>query len=145
MGMTCGTCRRFSALRDGGLVGTCSAGPCKRGGSAPCVTASMDAEGCPDYSQIDRRLVAAMERSKDMAGSLDRLSDALFEQLDRLGGLDLADTERVDAELERASAVCKVASAITANNATAMAAVRMQADLGIGKAEMPRLLGQSDA
>lgn len=149
MGATCGTCAKFELMREGGLVGWCAAGPCKRGGVRPTVSASMGAEGCPDYEAEDRRaalrrgsLRSAEKEGERMADNLERLSDALFAELDRLGQVDLKDADAVDAELGRARAVCAVAGQITANHNTAISVLRMQADAGTGKGSgAARLLG----
>lgn len=80
-------------------------------------------------------------------GTIDKLSDGLFAELDRLAELDMGDAERVDAEIRRARTICNVAAQITANNATALNAVRLQASLadkGMGQAEttaIPKMLG----
>ncbi|MBQ9005228.1 MAG: hypothetical protein IJ092_02520 [Atopobiaceae bacterium] len=77
-----------------------------------------------------------------MADNLERLSDALFAELDRLGQVDLKDSDAVEAELGRARAVCAVAGQITANHNTAISVLRMQADAGTGKGSgAARLLG----
>lgn len=149
MEATCGTCTKFNRCREGGLVGWCTAGPCKKGGVRPMVSASMRAEGCPDYKMADQRLALrrglvrfAEKKGDGMADNLERLSDALFEELERLGAVDLKDTEKVEAELNRARAVCSVASQITANHNTAISVLRMQVDAGTGKGSgAARLLG----
>ena len=149
MGATCGTCVNFTRCREGGLVGWCMAGPRKRGGVRPTVSASMGAEDCPDYKMVDQQVVlmrcslqSAEKGGKSMADNLERLSDALFAELDRLGQVDLTDTEKVEAELNRARAVCSVASQITANHNTAISVLRMQVDAGTGKGSgAARLLG----
>lgn len=80
-------------------------------------------------------------------GTLNKLSEGLFAELDRLGELDMGDAEKVDAEIRRARTICNVAAQITANNATALNAVRLQASLadkGMGQPEtdaLPRMLG----
>jgi len=109
----------------------------------------MGAEGCPDYKVADRRaalrrcsLRSAEKGEERMADNLERLSDALFAELDRLGSVDLKDTDAVEAELDRARAVCSVASQITANHNTAISVLRMQVDAGMGKGSgAARLLG----
>lgn len=149
---TCGRCRRFSPLGEGRLVGNCTAGPRKAHGKMPCVSASMGAGGCPDYMETSGRELrarsarrAAQAMGGSVMGSLDRLEEALFAELDRLGALDLKDSEGVDAEIERARTMCKVSGAITANHGTAMQAARLQSELGLGKvASMPRLLVGDD-
>lgn len=109
----------------------------------------MGATGCPDYKMADQRVAlrryvlrTAEKGESRMADNLERLSDALFAELDRLGQVDLKDTESVKAELDRARAVCSVASQITANHNTAISVLRMQVDAGTGKGSgAARLLG----
>ena len=80
-------------------------------------------------------------------GSMSKLGDALFAELDRLGSVDLSDADAVELELRRAKSVVSVAGAITANHNVVISTARMMAELGMaeGKAQVAGLLGDGDA
>lgn len=56
-----------------------------------------------------------------------RLQDALFAELDRLGEIDLSDTEALKAEVERSRAVEGIAQVTIANVGVAIEATRLKA------------------
>lgn len=140
-------------------------------GTHPTVRAQMDARGCPDFAARGHRdkeedrpglqdgegvargraarrpLGAAISRGKRAMGSMSKLGDALFAELDRLGSVDLSDADAVELELRRAKSVVSVAGAITANHTVAISTARMMAELGMaeGKAQVAGLLGDGDA
>ena len=61
------------------------------------------------------------------ANAMGRLQDALFDELDRLGALDLTDTEALKAEIERSKAVEGIARATIENVGVAIEATRLKA------------------
>lgn len=79
-------------------------------------------------------------------GSLDKLGDKLFAELERLDSLDLADADAAEMELRRAKSIVEVAGAVTANHATALSAARMMGEVGMAGAQtsMARMLGAGD-
>lgn len=79
-------------------------------------------------------------------GSLDKLGDKLFAELERLDALDLADADAAEMELRRAKSIVEVAGAVTANHATALSAARMMGEVGMAGAQtsMARMLGAGD-
>ena len=80
---------------------------------------------------------------RNAMGSLDRLGDKLFAELERLDALDLADADAAEMELRRAKSIVEVAGAVTANHATALSAARMMGEVGMAGAQAPmaRMLG----
>ncbi|MBP3884473.1 MAG: hypothetical protein J6D54_06005 [Olsenella sp.] len=79
-------------------------------------------------------------------GSLDKLGDKLFAELERLDALDLADADAAEMELRRAKSIVEVAGAVTANHATALSAARMMGEVGMAGSQtsMARMLGAGD-
>lgn len=61
------------------------------------------------------------------ANVMGRLQDALFAELDRLGEIDLSDTEALKAEVERSRAVEGIAQVTIANVGVAIEATRLKA------------------
>lgn len=61
------------------------------------------------------------------ANVMGRLQDALFAELDRLGQIDLSDTEALKAEVERSRAVEGIAQVTIANVGVAIEATRLKA------------------
>ena len=176
MQVTCGDCGKFARTREGATTGWCMGVRVAKGERRPVVHENNDARECPDRQHRppacqpaparraptrtptndtrqrkqgepeEARPTAAEIRRPNM-GTLDKLSDGLFAELERLGELDMGDAEKVDAEIRRAKSICNVAAQITANNANALNAVRLQASLakkGLGQPEteaIPRMLG----
>ena len=79
-------------------------------------------------------------------GSLDKLGDKLFAELERLDALDLADADAAEMELRRAKSIVEVAGAVTANHATALSAARLMGEVGMAGSQtsMARMLGAGD-
>jgi len=166
----CGVCEHFREGRVEG-VGTCM-GPTavSARGRRLAVRAGMDGS-CPDFRPKRREVAPApvvarvtVSRIEDMddasalrawrvkeakmgaMGSLDKLGDKLFAELERLDALDLADADAAEMELRRAKSIVEVAGAVTANHATALSAARMMGEVGMAGAQtsMARMLGAGD-
>lgn len=75
------------------------------------------------------------------ANVMGRLQDALFAELDRLGKIDLSDTEALKAEVERSRAVEGIAQVTIANVGVAIEATRLKAQYTQNATiTMPKLL-----
>lgn len=74
------------------------------------------------------------------ANAMSRLQDALFAELDRLGSLDLSDTDALKAEIERSKAVEGIARATIENVGVAIEATRLKAQYTQSAVTMPKLL-----
>lgn len=68
-----------------------------------------------------------MAGSKNMLG---RLTDVLFEELERLNSIDASDTEALDAEVKRSRAIQGVAREVNASAVTVMSQARLVAEHG---------------
>ena len=68
-----------------------------------------------------------MAGSKNMLG---RLTDVLFEELERLNSIDVSDAEALDAEVKRSRAIQGVAREVNASAATVMSQARLVAEYG---------------
>lgn len=68
-----------------------------------------------------------MAGSKNMLG---RLTDVLFEELERLNSIDVSDAEALDAEVKRSRAIQGVAREVNASAATVMSQARLVAEHG---------------
>lgn len=98
-------------------------------------------EDADDAAALRARRVKEAEMGA--MGSLDKLGDKLFAELERLDALDLADADAAEMELRRAKSIVEVAGAVTANHATALSAARMMGEVGMAGAQTPvaRMLG----
>ena len=78
-------------------------------------------------------------------GTFDKLNDALFAQLDKLQSVRPDDSEAMDRAIEQTKAVSKLAGNIIDNAKTAIDAMRLYDQAGIGAAELigrsPKMLG----
>lgn len=168
----CGVCALFREVRVEGVGACMSPKAADARGRHPTVRAEM-AGRCPDFRPKRRVVApapaithAAMDEKQgpskeEMAaeagkwaaptllgrrnamGSLDKLGDKLFAELERLDALDLADADAAEMELRRAKSIVEVAGAVTANHATALSAARMMGEVGMAGAQtsMARMLG----
>lgn len=78
-------------------------------------------------------------------GTFDKLNDALFAQLDKLQDVDPADAEAMERTIEQTRAVSQLAGNIISNANTAINAMRLYDQAGMGAAELigkaPKMLG----
>lgn len=78
-------------------------------------------------------------------GTFDKLNDALFAQLDKLQAVDGDDAEAMERTIEQTKAVSQLASNIISNANTAISAMRLYDQAGMGAAELigkaPKMLG----
>lgn len=78
-------------------------------------------------------------------GTFDKLNDALFTQLDKLQAVDPNDPEAMERAIEQTKAVSQLAGNIIGNAKTAIDAMRLYDQAGIGAAELigrsPKMLG----
>ena len=78
-------------------------------------------------------------------GTFDQLNDALFAQLDKLQDVDPADAEAMERTIEQTRAVSQLAGNIISNANTAINAMRLYDQAGMGAAELigkaPKMLG----
>ena len=81
-------------------------------------------------------------------GTFDKLNDALFAQLDKLQEVDRHDAEAMARVIEQTKAVSQLASNIINNANTAISAMRLYDQAGMGAAELigrsPKMLGGGD-
>lgn len=138
------------------MAGDCPDFRPKRRVVAPATADAREAAGekprprpIPIPKQKERDDAAALrarrvkEAKVGAMGSLDKLGDKLFAELERLDALDLADADAAEMELRRAKSIVEVAGAVTANHATALSAARMMGEVGMAGAQAPmaRMLG----
>lgn len=78
-------------------------------------------------------------------GTFDKLNEALFAQLDKLQSVDPDDAEAMERTIEQTKAVSQLAVNIIGNANTAISAMRLYDQAGLGAAELigrsPRMLG----
>ena len=78
-------------------------------------------------------------------GTFDKLNDALFAQLDKLQNVDSDDAEAMERTIEQTRAVSQLAGNIISNANTAINAMRLYDQAGMGAAELigkaPKMLG----
>lgn len=78
-------------------------------------------------------------------GTFDKLNDALFAQLGKLQSVDNDDAEAMERVIEQTEAVSRLASNIISNANTAISAMRLYDQAGLGAAELvgraPKMLG----
>lgn len=84
-----------------------------------------------------------------MAGTFDKLNDALFAQLDKLQSVSPSDIDRMEQTIEQSKAVSSLATKIIDNAHTAVRLMELRAAAGDGLtdatvASMDRLLGSGD-
>lgn len=115
---------------------------------APAIThAAMDEKQGPSKEEMaaeaGKWAAPTLLGRRNAMGSLDKLGDKLFAELERLDALDLADADAAEMELRRAKSIVEVAGAVTANHATALSAARMMGEVGMAGAQtsMVRMLG----
>lgn len=81
-------------------------------------------------------------------GTFDKLNDALFAQLDKLQAVDTDDADAMERAIEQTKAVSQLASNIISNANTAISAMRLYDNAGMGAAELigrsPKMLGGGD-
>lgn len=68
--------------------------------------------------------------------TFDQLNDALFAQLDKLQEVDKGDADEMELVIEQTKAVSQLASNIISNANTAISAMRLYDNAGIGAAEL---------
>lgn len=78
-------------------------------------------------------------------GTFDKLNDALFAQLDKLQSVEADDSESMERVIEQTKAVSDLARNIISNANTAINAMRLYDNAGLGAAELvgraPKMLG----
>ena len=78
-------------------------------------------------------------------GTFDKLNDALFAQLDKLQLVEADDSESMERVIEQTKAVSDLARNIISNANTAINAMRLYDNAGLGAAELvgraPKMLG----
>lgn len=78
-------------------------------------------------------------------GTFDKLNDALFAQLGKLQSVDNDDAEAMERVIEQTEAVSQLARNIISNANTAISAMRLYDQAGLGAAELvgraPKMLG----
>ena len=78
-------------------------------------------------------------------GTFDKLNEALFAQLDKLQSVDPDDADAMERTIEQTKAVSQLAVNIIGNANTAISAMRLYDQAGLGAAELigrsPRMLG----
>jgi hypothetical protein len=74
------------------------------------------------------------------ANNMGRLSDLLFDELERLGSLDTHDSDALKAEVERSRAIEGIAKTVIENAGTVLEATRMRAQYTQQTVTMPKLL-----
>ena len=82
-------------------------------------------------------------------GTFDQLNDALFAQLDKLQSVDAEDADAMERCIEQTKAVSQLAVNIINNANTAISAMRLYDQAGMGAAELvgraPKMLGAEAA
>lgn len=78
-------------------------------------------------------------------GTFDKLNDALFAQLDKLQAVDPEDADAMERAIEQTRAVSRLAGHIIGNANTAINAMKLYDQAGLGAAELigkaPKMLG----
>lgn len=78
-------------------------------------------------------------------GTFDKLNEALFAQLDKLQSVDPDDAVAMERVIDQTKAVSQLAGNIIGNANTAISAMRLYDQAGLGAAELigkaPRMLG----
>lgn len=81
------------------------------------------------------------EKARTGANTLGRLSEVLFEELERLNSIDPGDRDAIDAEIKRSKAVQGVAREINESAKTVLDTARLRAEwAGAKTAATPKLL-----
>lgn len=80
-----------------------------------------------------------MAGGKNMLG---RLTDVLFEELERLNEIDATDTKALEAEVKRSRAIQGVAREVNASAATIMDQAKLMAEHGKYAPDPAKLLGE---
>lgn len=94
-------------------------------------------------ADLMERIQRAQERrhaATHSGGTLGELSARLFQQLDRLGAVDRADIEALDAEIRRTQAVGQMAEEIIRNANLVLTATKLKADYTTEALNLPKLL-----
>ncbi len=77
--------------------------------------------------------------------TLGRMTDMLFEELERLNGLDVTDAEALSAEVERSKAMQGMAKEINQSAKSQLEAAQFRAEwAGARQAAMPKLFGTGE-
>lgn len=77
--------------------------------------------------------------------TLGRMTDMLFEELERLNGIDVTDAEALSAEVERSKAMQGVAKEINASAKSQLEAAQFRAEwAGARQAAVPKVLGTGE-
>ena len=79
------------------------------------------------------------------ANTLGRMTDMLFEELERLNGLDVTDAEALSAEVERSKAMQGMAKEINQSAKSQLEAAQFRAEwAGARQAAVPKVLGTGE-
>ena len=79
------------------------------------------------------------------SNTLGRMTDMLFEELERLNGLDVTDAEALSAEVERSKAMQGMAKEINQSAKSQLEAAQFRAEwAGARQAEVPKVLGTGE-
>lgn len=113
-----------------------------RGMEVGRLAAKLDVYPADLKAKFDEMTEERERRAKSpRANTMGRLQDALFDELDRLGSLDLTDTDALKAEIERSKAVEGIARATIENVGVAIEATRLKAQYTQNATvTMPKLL-----
>ena len=113
-----------------------------RGMEVGRLAARLDVYPVDLKAKFDEMTAERERRAKSpRANTMGRLQDALFDELDRLGSLDLTDTDALKAEIERSKAVEGIARATIENVGVAIEATRLKAQYTQNATvTMPKLL-----
>lgn len=106
------------------------------------LAARLDVYPSDLQAKFDEMTAERQKRAKSpRTNTLGRLQDALFDELDRLGALDLTDADALKAEIERSKAVEGIARATIENVGVAIEATRLKAQYTqSATVTMPKLL-----
>lgn len=86
-----------------------------------------------------RDRVGKGEQMPDKKTDLGRLNEVLFEELERLGSIDIADEKAVQREIVRSKAIEGIAKTTVDNARTILEATRLRAEYG-RTTTMPKML-----
>ena len=113
-----------------------------RGMEVGRLAARLDVYPADLKAKFDEMTAERERRAKSQkTNAMGRLQDALFDELDRLGSLDLTDTDALKAEIERSKAVEGIARATIENVGVAIEATRLKAQYTQNATvTMPKLL-----
>ena len=79
------------------------------------------------------------------SNTLGRMTDMLFEELERLNGLDVTDAEALAAEVERSKAMQGMAKEINQSAKSQLEAAQFRAEwAGARQAAVPKVLGTGE-